>query len=213
MNLKTAITMAKELLTTKDETVNIHLSALKVLLSNVNQHIDEHPLIIKAREFALTAHNVQKYSNIYPYYKHSEDVYLTLLKADFDQSDKHDLPVLVASWLHDCLEDTNTSYSDIKREFEEEIAEIVYCVTDEVGRNRKERHQKTFPKLITNTKAVTLKVADRLSNVKFGIKNQSPQFMMYKKEFTEFKECIEPYIKGVKTITMWQELCELLNYD
>lgn len=165
-----------------------------------------HEQIKKARTYAQRVHNIQAYGECYPYYKHLEDVYNVLLKFGF--SEEKDLDILVAAWLHDSIEDTNTSYSDLKKEFGENIAEIVFCMTDEMGRNRKEKKAKTYPKIRSNSKSVILKVADRIVNTEFSKSQQSPQFEMYKKEFEEFQYHLRIYRQIDE---MWNHLDSLLK--
>ena len=52
-----------------------------------------------------------------------------------------------AGYLHDTIEDTDTSYRDLFDRFGEEVAELVYAVTSELGRNRAERNRKTCAKI------------------------------------------------------------------
>lgn len=59
---------------------------------------------------------------------------------------------------------------------------MVYCVTDELGRNRKEKKEKTLPKTASNPDAIILKLADRIANIEHGGKVD-----MYRKEYQEFK--------------------------
>jgi|AntAceMinimDraft_12_1070368.scaffolds.fasta_scaffold37445_3 (p)ppGpp synthase/HD superfamily hydrolase len=107
---------------------------------------------------AEKAHSGQSY-DIYPYTYHLKQVVKIANDFGYDQR------VLVASGLHDVLEDTELSYKDIKKAFGEGLTEIVSAVTDELGRNRKERKQKTYPKIIANSKATVVKVCDRIANV------------------------------------------------
>lgn len=145
-----------------------------------------HVLIEEARTYAVKAHNVQRYGDTFPYYKHLDDVYNVLIKFGF--TEEKDLDILIGAWLHDTLEDTATSYSDIKKIFGQEVAEIVYCMTDELGRNRKERKDKTYPKIRSNGKSVILKVADRIANVEFSSIQKSGHIEMYQKEFSDFQQ-------------------------
>lgn len=160
-----------------------------------------HEQIKKAREFALKAHTTQTYGTIYPYFKHLEDVYNTLIKFGFDESG--DLDILTASFLHDSIEDANVSYSDLKKAFDGNIAEIVYCMTDEMGRNRKERKEKTYPKIRSNAKSLILKVADRIANVEFSSTQDSGHINMYRDEYHDFEFNLRIYrhIDG-----MWEHL-------
>lgn len=144
-----------------------------------------HEQIRKAREFALKAHSNQIYGYIYPYYKHLEDVYNVLLRFGFNEQ-KH-LKLLIASFLHDTMEDTGTSYSDITKAFDEEVAEIVFCMSDETGRTRKEKKEKTYPKIRSNPDSVILKVADRIANAEFSVSEKSKQATMYREEYSEFE--------------------------
>jgi (p)ppGpp synthase/HD superfamily hydrolase len=114
---------------------------------------------------------------------------------------------LAASFLHDVIEDTNTSYSDLKKEFDFNIAEIVYCVTDELGRTRKEKKEKTLPKIRSNPKSVILKVADRIANVEFSKKEGSNHFSMYQKEHTDFQYQLRIHRQ---IDSMWEHLEKIL---
>ena len=74
-----------------------------------------------------------------------------------------------AAYCHDLLEDTGITYNDLKIVAGKEVADIVYDVTDELGKNRDERHKKTYPKIAKNPSAVFLKLCDRIANIEFGI--------------------------------------------
>jgi len=162
-------------------------------------------MIKKAREFSLKFHSTQIYGELYPYYKHLEDVYNVLIRFRFNEEEHLDL--LVASFLHDIIEDTEISYSDLKREFNINVAEIVYCMTDELGRNRKEKKAKTYPKIRSNPKSVILKVADRIANVEFSSTQSNDHKKMYMKEYSDF----EYHLRIYKQIPeMWEYLKSLL---
>ena len=146
-----------------------------------------HPLIKKARQFAQRAHGSQVYGEIYPYYKHLEDTNNVLKRFVYSEDNPNHLNLMIAVWLHDSMEDAAVSYSDIKKEFGEEVAEIVFCMTDELGRNRKEKKSKTYPKIRSNKYSVVLKVADRIANVEFSATQESSHFSMYRKEYDDFE--------------------------
>jgi (p)ppGpp synthase/HD superfamily hydrolase len=163
--------------------------------------------IKRAMEYALKAHMAQTYCDRYPYFKHLEDVFNVLIEFGFKDDNPEDVPILIAAWLHDIMEDTARSYSDLKKEFGEEVAEIVYCMTDELGRNRKEKKLKTYPKIRSNSKSIILKVADRIANVRFGISEKSSHLEMYKNEFQDFQYNLRIY-KHIEP--MWDCLTKLL---
>lgn len=165
-----------------------------------------HDLIKKAMVYANKAHTGQMYGEVYPYAKHLEDVYNILIDFGFSEADNLDL--LVSSWLHDIIEDTCISYSDIKKEFNKDIAEIVYCITDELGRTRREKKEKTYPKMRSNPKAIALKVADRIANVRFSNSQSDSHTNMYKKEFKEFEFNLRLHNH---IDAMWEYLEKLIN--
>lgn len=141
----------------------------------------------KAFLFAEQAHFGQHYG-LYPYSYHLKQVADVAEEIGFDES------IVIACILHDILEDTHLSYNDVKKEFGEDIAELVYAVTDELGRNRKERKERTFPKIKANPKAIAVKLCDRIANVReakisadkpFGT-SDSKMLKLYKQEHLEF---------------------------
>lgn len=77
---------------------------------------------------------------------------------------------------------TALSYNDIKKAFGEDVAEIVFAVTDELGRNRYERKNKTYPKIRANWKATVVKICDRIANIEQSRSYNSTLFKMYQKE-------------------------------
>ena len=168
------------------------------------------PQIKKAAEFAQRAHMAQMYDQ-YPYFKHLENVYNVLLRFGFKEENLEDLDILIASWLHDVMEDTARSYSDVKKEFGQNVAEIVYCLTDELGRNRKEKKEKTYPKIRSNSKSIILKVADRIANIEYAIENKNQSFVdMYSKEFEDFQHHLRLY-KHIDE--MWSYLQSLFPHS
>lgn len=144
--------------------------------------------IERAWLFAEEAHRGQKYGN-YPYIYHLKKVYeVGVRDLKLDSTKDEDRNILFGCILHDVLEDTNTSYSDIKKEFGEIVADIVYDVTDELGKTRKERKNKTYPKIKNNKLALIVKLCDRIANIKECIENKPSMLTMYVNEHEEFKK-------------------------
>jgi (p)ppGpp synthase/HD superfamily hydrolase len=114
--------------------------------------------IEEARAFAIWAHRNQKYGAL-PYVAHLDQV--------FSLAHKHKAPpaVQVASYLHDVIEDAGIHLFHLDFFFGAEVAFLVNSVTDEPGANRRERHQRTYPKTrAAGTHAVFLKLCDRIAN-------------------------------------------------
>jgi hypothetical protein len=69
----------------------------------------------------------------------------------------------------------------------QEAADIIYAVSNEKGKNRKERANDKYYEGIRNTPgAVFVKLCDRIANVQYSKMTGSRMFEMYKKENTEF---------------------------
>ena len=157
----------------------------------------------EAAYMAISAHGTQTYDGK-PYFYHLEQV-VDVLKDFGFTDDKY----VIAGYLHDALEDTSLSYNDIKNQFGEEIAEIVYCVTDELGRNRKERKSKTYPKIRSNPDAIIVKLADRLANLTNSMKHKPHMADMYRNEYDRFKR--ELFTPDTEADLLWIELDNLLG--
>jgi len=144
----------------------------------------------KARSFAINWHDIyanQKYSGSYPYSVHLQMVadtaikFIALLPAELREK------AICAAWLHDAIEDARKTYNDIKHIFGKEVAEVVYALTNEKGRNREERaNAKYYEGIRANACAVFVKVCDRIANAEFSVKNKSRMAAMYASENEHF---------------------------
>ena len=169
----------------------------------------KHPKIIKAYEFACKAHIAQSYDH-FPYSKHLEDVYETVRSFGFSEAIFEDVDMLCSALLHDILEDTATSYSDVKNIFGVTVAETVYCMTDEQGRTRKEKKEKTLPKIRSNPDSIIIKLCDRISNIRHSIEhNNLDKISMYKGEHKSFRWAL--YVPD-HCDAIWRTLNELVEY-
>lgn len=113
-------------------------------------------LLNKALKFARVKHKGQyRDDGVTPYVVHPMQVaqILTLLFKDEN--------LICAALLHDVIEDTDTTYEDLKKEFNMDIADLVMEVTKKEGILGRAA---TFPNLKTQ-RGIMLKFADRLSNI------------------------------------------------
>lgn len=167
------------------------------------ESIFDKELEAKARLIAVKAHGSQKYGP-FPFEKH--------LKMVVKETRFWTLPhsCTLAAWLHDTIEDTELEYSDIKQVFGEIVADLVEAVTNGPGNNRKERHEKTYPKILKEgTFAIALKLCDRISNVRFSRENGDQGLLkMYKKEHPGFKKVLK---REGELETMWEYLDALIE--
>lgn len=152
-------------------------------------------------EYASSAHEAmkQRYGG-YPYSVHLKAVETVLFRFGY----LHDEELIYAAWLHDVIEDTRATYGSVKRLAGVKVADIVYAVTDEPGINRKERKAKTYPKIKGKEKPTILKLADRIANIEFGIRNvNGGKIDMYRKEQNGFRKGV--YVPGIAD-EMWDYL-------
>jgi hypothetical protein len=124
-----------------------------------------------------------------------------------------------AIWLHDTIEDCRVSYSKISRKFNQFVAEIVYAVTNELGKSRKESAEKTYPKIReAGASAIFVKLCDRIANVEASIeaaKNGKPSYIrMYCGEHEAFSSLRVRRAwesRGEYWTEMWQYLDKLIR--
>jgi (p)ppGpp synthase/HD superfamily hydrolase len=145
-------------------------------------------IIDKAKEYAINRH--RSTNHLYdkkPYEYHLEMVYKEALKLS------HLIPIeqrdnfLAAAWVHDVIEDCRETYNDVLTATNKEVAELAYALTNEKGKNRKERaNKKYYDDMRKVSGAVLLKVCDRIANFKYSIMSKSRMVEMYKKENNSF---------------------------
>ncbi len=101
--------------------------------------------------------------------------------------------IIDACWLHDTIEDCRLTYNDIKKVAGEQVADIVYAVSNNKGKTRKERANDDYYFGVRHTKgAVFVKICDRLANVFYSFETDSRMFDTYRAEYAEFVESLGP---------------------
>jgi RelA/SpoT family (p)ppGpp synthetase len=121
----------------------------------------------KAYSFALSAHENQTRDSGDPYLIHPVAV------ADILCDLKLDSATITTGLLHDTIEDTKTTYNTVKKEFGQEIADLVEGVTkisQLEGKAYTNSKAENFRKLILATskdiRVLLVKIADRLHNMR-----------------------------------------------
>lgn len=141
------------------------------------------------RDYAIREHNKvnQKYGNDKPYSFHLEMVYETALRYIYLVHPRWKDDVLATCFCHDLQEDTRNTFNDLLKATNITIAELTYALTNEKGRNRKERANNKYYKGIRKTKYATfIKLCDRIANVEYSKSTNSSMFKKYKQENIEF---------------------------
>lgn len=149
------------------------------------------------------------YDDYLPYEYHLRSV------VEIYEKFKHLLPpewredCRIACWGHDLIEDTRVSYNDVKKMLNKSVADIIFAVTNEKGKNRKERANEKYYEGIRNTPgAVFVKLCDRIANVEYSLKTRSRMADLYRKENPEFLKALDV---PQELELMKQYLIEILN--
>ena len=153
-----------------------------------------------ARDFAIKKHGDQTYGDNIPYSVHLAAVRDILQEFGFDSD------YLVAAWLHDVIEDTNTLTDEIERKFGNRVLELVWAVTG-IGRTRKERNESAYSKMVKYPDSIILKQADRLANSRSSRANNERLFNMYKSEYPTFKSRLGEF----GSTELWEALDRVLE--
>lgn len=101
--------------------------------------------------------------------------------------------VIIGCWGHDSIEDARLTYNDIVKKYGSAAADIIYCCTEEKGKNRAERHSDKYLKeLAANPLAVFVKLCDLIANVKYSLLTNSSMYKKYQTEYTHFYAVVSP---------------------
>ena len=123
--------------------------------------------------------------DVYPYSLHLRAVYSTAEKWSYLVPEMSDGTLAKAAACHDILEDTHNTYNDLVHMVGVEVADIVYAVTNEKGKTRKDRaNAKYYNEMISVPGAVFVKLCDRIANVSYSKMMNSHS--KYKSDHAEF---------------------------
>lgn len=127
------------------------------------------------------------YDTYLPYEFHLKMV--NQVAQDFSNTLTSDIDeyVRIAIWGHDLIEDCRVSYNDCADNLGRTAANIIYAVTNEKGKTRKERANDKYYEGIRNTPgAIFVKLCDRIANVQYSKLTKSRMFEMYREENENF---------------------------
>lgn len=172
-------------------------------------------LVTRAEQYAVSAH-----ARIDQRRKYTNQAYDAHLKAvaDIVRTATDDSQVLAAAWLHDILEDTPATYTDLEGEFGTEVADLVTELTDV---SRASDGNRTVRKAIdrahlarASRNAKTVKLADLIDNCRDIVKHDEKFGRVFVIEATALLEVLQEgdpqlYAQATKVITRSAEKLRL----
>lgn len=125
-------------------------------------------LIKRAYEYAAEAHKEQKRMSGEPYIIHPLEVAYIITTLELDDA------TVCAALLHDIVEDTKITREDLKRDFGDEILELVDGVTKlskissyiDKEEEQVENYRKFYMAMAKDIRVLMIKLADRLHNMR-----------------------------------------------
>lgn len=164
----------------------------------------EQAVLNHAFYFAKSAHTGQKRASGEEYFTHPVAVAKILIDLGMDYN------TVAAAFLHDVVEDTPVSESDIKTEFGDEILELVAGVTklDKIEFKSHEEEQaenfkKIFVSMAKDIRVIIIKLADRLHNMR------SLNFLSQERQLRMAHETLDIYAPLAGRLGISQIKCEL----
>ena len=122
-------------------------------------------LILKAAQFAAHKHRAQrrKDAEATPYVNHP----IALAEVLHSDGGVRDAVTIAAALLHDTLEDTDTTYDELRGAFGEEVADVVVELTDVKFLAKRSRKRLQVARAGRATeRAKLVKLADKISNLR-----------------------------------------------
>jgi GTP pyrophosphokinase len=161
-------------------------------------------LIMKAYNYAVEHHGDQKRRSGEPYIIHPLNVAYILAGVGLDEA------TICAALLHDVVEDTDATDTDLRREFGDEIADMVAGVTKleamqftTVEEQQVEDYRKMFLAMGKDIRVIILKIADRLHNMR------TLKYLKRDRQIANAKETMEIYAPLANRLGLYSMKWEL----
>jgi len=144
----------------------IDVDDLIALVRNYNPHTSD-AVIRQAYDYGRRMHQGQKRRSGDDYFSHPVAVAAILTEQRLDDAS------IVTALLHDTIEDTKSTYTEIAAQFGDEIAELVDGVTkltnlqlNSTASKQSENFRKLFMAMSKDLRVILVKLADRLHNMR-----------------------------------------------
>ena len=169
------------------ETFAEHYESMKKAIARHAPYVDM-AVIDRAVQYAANKHEGQKRKDGSPYIIHP------LAVAEIVAEIGLDTDAILGALLHDCLEDTDSTYDDIARQFGQTVAELVEGVTkltrveySTLEEQQMENLRKMFMAMSKDIRVVLIKIADRLHNTR------TMQYQTPEKQISKSMETMDIY--------------------
>jgi len=158
---------------------------------------NELKLMLKALTFASQKHKDQRRKDhaASPYINHP----ISLANILCNEGHVTDVEVICGAFLHDTVEDTQTTPEELEAEFGKVIMDIVMDVTDDKNLSKEERKRMQIQHAEhASNKAKLVKLADKISNLRDVADNSPPDWSLERRQayFDWAKEVIDQ-LRGV----------------
>ena len=179
---------------------------METTLQKINQIYEgeDREKLVKAYHYAEAAHSNQKRASGEPYFIHPCAVADILIDLGLDAA------TIAAALLHDVIEDTNSTAEDIKREFGDEVLDLVSSVTKLekiVFKSKEDENAENFRKIFVamakDLRVIIIKLADRLHNMR------SLNFLSAERQQRMASETLDIYAPLAGRLGISQIKCEL----
>lgn len=160
-------------------------------------------MIMKSYLYASEKHKEQFRKSGEPYIIHPVCVAYILADLGLDTA------TICAAFLHDVVEDTDTTYEDIQREFSDEIAQIVEGVTKlgilfkTVEEKQAANFKKMFVAMERDIRVILLKIADRYHNV------MTLEHLKRDRQIAIAEETLEVYAPMANKLGLYEIKCKI----
>jgi GTP diphosphokinase / guanosine-3',5'-bis(diphosphate) 3'-diphosphatase len=156
-------------------------------------------ILIKAVSFAALKHKDQrrKDASASPYINHPIAV-ASILREEGDICDPN---VIAAALLHDTIEDTETSYDELRGQFGDEIADVVLELTDTKWLEKNSRKRLQISKAGNASEAAKLvKLADKICNLRDIIASPPAGWTLERKrEYFDWAKAVVDQVRGTNS--------------
>jgi len=157
-------------------------------------------LISEAAELAARRHNgmARKGRGSEPYISHLAEVANLLATA----TDGADAELVAAGWLHDVIEDTDTTREELVQKFSDRVASLVVECTDDMSPPKAERRRlQVVDAPHKSPGAKLIKIADKISNI--GARIHSDPTTEERDDLVDYTGWAEQVVAGCRGGNSW----------